>query len=826
MKKIVLQIITFIITAAVCAVPLAAQENEATTNEVTPANEEQKPEVEKKEEAAGQEKPGPEKKARGVYTIGEVVVKGRAIANVEEASTTTELTSESIKARSQKTLDEALETVPGMIVKQGQKGQMNFDMRGFRHNTVALLVDGLPFEEVYDGGGGDISRILVMNASRIIVNRGTSSALYGSRGAFGAINVVTRKPDRLFFDGSTEFDHNGGFTVNASGGANIKNFYFWLNAAIIKNNSYRVSKSLNKKERLTWLNRLLPWYIYLAGDPTYTPGNTIFTPIALEYVLDGDRWNHTSSMKYYASGKAGYAVNDNIEFGLSASYYQAKMDFNGFEISPCSTYNLDGTWEDPRNTSMIQNRAWVWPKDYRFNVAPYLTLEFGDLYIKSIYYYTEQANILEGWTNQAHSAMFDRGKMSEHDETSHGFYVYPSYKITSWNKLNAVAHYRFDMFEKYKKRIGAFAVSGQPRFYTPWFKTAEITAKYITAALEDEMKFNTVAGDIRCSVGLSYDAQMLSRNRGGRYDINGNEDVLGLLRNRQKPNETSSIWGTGDSFNPVLAVVYKPLKEMLTIRATFSQKTKFPNLHEYSDTADYIDEYFASDPALLPLVLKLNQIKPETSYNANTGIEFSFFEKKLGLRGDYFYAFYKNRIESVGDPNAAVGNQTRYMNIRGREVHGVESTISSALEKDLLKYLDIDLSLTHVFTSAKDWYDEPVVKGAKVAETPSHQLIMKIAFNFISGTSLNIWSNSLFNQIIYVQQVPTALLATPSLFFTKVYSTKKLHDPFKLNIKVSQRIVDHFDVWVMCKNLLDDYNADPFNPGPGMTWYFGGSAEF
>jgi len=91
MRKIALQLITFIIAAAVCAVPLAAQENEATTNEVTPANEEQKPEEEKKEEAAGQEKLGPEKKARGVYTIGEVVVKGRAIANVEEASTTTEL---------------------------------------------------------------------------------------------------------------------------------------------------------------------------------------------------------------------------------------------------------------------------------------------------------------------------------------------------------------------------------------------------------------------------------------------------------------------------------------------------------------------------------------------------------------------------------------------------------------------------------------------------------------------------------------------------------------------------------------------------------------
>ena len=101
----------------------------------------------------------------------------------------------------------------------------------------------------------------------------------------------------------------------------------------MKNNSYRVSKNLDKNERVKWLNRLLPWYIYLAGNPGYTPENTIFTPVALEYMLDGDRWNHTNSLKYYASGKAGYAVNDNIEFGISASYYQAKMDFNGFEIS-------------------------------------------------------------------------------------------------------------------------------------------------------------------------------------------------------------------------------------------------------------------------------------------------------------------------------------------------------------------------------------------------------------------------------------------------------------------------------------------------------------
>ncbi len=30
----------------------------------------------------------------------------------------------------------------------------------------------------------------------------------------------------------------------------------------------------------------------------------------------------------------------------------------------------------------------------------------------------------------------------------------------------------------------------------------------------------------------------------------------------------------------------------------------------------------------------------------------------------------------------------------------------------------------------------------------------------------------------------------------------------------------------MCKNVMDDYNADPFNPGPGRMFYAGGSAKF
>ena len=74
MKKRVLQLIIFIIMVAICTIPLTAQENK-TADEVTPANEEQ-PSEQKKEEPAEEKKPEPDKKTRGVYTIGEVIVKG------------------------------------------------------------------------------------------------------------------------------------------------------------------------------------------------------------------------------------------------------------------------------------------------------------------------------------------------------------------------------------------------------------------------------------------------------------------------------------------------------------------------------------------------------------------------------------------------------------------------------------------------------------------------------------------------------------------------------------------------------------------------------
>jgi hypothetical protein len=63
-------------------------------------------------------------------------------------------------------------------------------------------------------------------------------------------------------------------------------------------------------------------------------------------------------------------------------------------------------------------------------------------------------------------------------------------------------------------------------------------------------------------------------------------------------------------------------------------------------------------------------------------------------------------------------------------------------------------------------------------------------------------------------------------FSTDYFETATLHNPVMLNLKLTQQVWDYFKVWFVVKNLLDDYNSDPFNPGAGRTFYGGVSFEY
>jgi len=126
-----------------------------------------------------------------IYTLGEVVVTGER-DGVESIGTVREITAEDIRNKNARTLDEALELLPGLDIRTGTDGVPRVNLRGFRSRHVLLLIDGIPFNSTFDGQF-DPSIIPVENIAKIKVSYGNHSVLYGQGGLGGVINLITKK---------------------------------------------------------------------------------------------------------------------------------------------------------------------------------------------------------------------------------------------------------------------------------------------------------------------------------------------------------------------------------------------------------------------------------------------------------------------------------------------------------------------------------------------------------------------------------------------------------------------------------------------------------
>ncbi len=767
---------------------------------------------EKVSEKSTEKKKAPTK----TFEMGEIVVKDRAIANIEDASTTTEITSDDIKARNEKTLGDSLKMVPGIQVTTAAKGNTNFSLRGFDQDKVVVLIDGIPINDVYESTF-DISQIPVVNVSKIVVNRGVASALYGANGSIGSINVVTKKPEQMFTQVNAEYGQHENYMLNVANGSPIGDAYYWITGSVINSGGYEVSEKLDKSERRKWFDKLVRYDLYTnsgTGLP-YTFDDVTLTA-KNAYINDTGVRNHTEYTKYQLGGKFGYNFTDKIEAGVSASYYQNEQKSNTFRANCFSSYYDDtNTWSNPpahgfNDTSrptrdVFQNRAFYWPEKYDFTVAPYFYGEFGIVSVKGNVFYYKQYTDLEGYATQDHSIyMFppaiDASSTNPYHslwtEQSYGVNVYPSVKLSEWNKLNFALTYRSDSHTEEEKAMSQalspdiWAVHGGDTY-----KTKYLASDFITFAVEDEINLNK---KIEITVGISYDAQNFTDSK-DRLSDTEYTDVY-------KVKDDSMLWGTRDSFNPVIAVVWNTIEDLLKLRAAASSKTKFPTLSAYSDITDVVDA----------------KLKPERSYNGNLGFEVTPMGDLFNFRMDYFYSKFDDKIEEIYSEEYS---DDIYTNIDGITSQGVEAIISSKVES-VAGIVDISSSLSYTYVYARidtDITDSDINKGDKLESTPEHMFVVDLRFDFITKTSLNINGQHTRNQIAYaMKSVP----ATADPFSTQYIKEVELHNPYMFNVKLSQKFLENFEVYVTCKNIFDDYNADPFNPGPGRMFYFGGSAEF
>ncbi len=733
------------------------------------------------------------------FKMGEIVVSDKAVANIEASSTTTEITEEEIQSRSDKTLADSLQMVPGVVVEQTAKGMSGFNMRGFSQERVAILIDGVPVLDPYEGGSNiDMSMIPVTNVSRIVVNRGAASALYGALGSIGSINIITKKPERLTAAANIEYGEYKNYTLSAEAGAPIGDFYAWITATRMYSEGYEISDKLDKDKRREWFDKLSSYEYF-----------TTFGAIDLDaldnYLNDTGGWNNTSYTKHQISGRAGYEFTKDIEAGISANYSHNEMESNTFKDNSLASFDESGpswdtpfNWNNDKKNAIFTNRAFYWPEDWKLSLSPYFSGEFDDLNVRINTFYIKQKNTLEGYFAQDRdtawmfpgSTSYTGNVQSIYQESSAGFYILPSYKFNSWNTLSMSLHYRFERHEKFDKSIDSSAL--------PETKVQDMSANYATIAAEDQMNFDTAAGKLSLSAGISYDAQDYA-------DMQLYNSTTDKLQATRLIDDDASVWGTRDSFNPVVAAMLDPVENLLRLRTAFALKTNFPDLSIYKELSTGTEG---------------EAVEPEKIYSFNAGFELFFLDKAISFRNDYFYTTIKDKITSLVDP--ATGFDY-YTNIDGITAQGLESTLQTQFN-DIANIMDITAAISYVFTSARNDKADPYTYDKYVEAMPMHQFIWQFVLDFVTDTSCTIWGTHSRNQVKYVMNSdPTA--TSPGVYTSDVYDTVKLHNPFMLHLKVQQTFLKNYSVYVMCKNVLDDYNADPFNPGPGRMFYFGANAK-
>ncbi|MBP7737584.1 MAG: TonB-dependent receptor plug domain-containing protein [Spirochaetes bacterium] len=749
------------------------------------------------------------KKHSGVFSAGEIIVSGKAIANINAAAITTTINQEDIRDRSEKTLDDSLETVPGVAIERHTKGHVRAKIRGFDQDKIAVLVDGIPVIDIYSTDV-DLSDIPVMNVSRIYVNRGVSSALYGTGGAVGSINVVTRKPTRLFAEANGEYGQYKNGSASFAHGAPFGKFYYWITGSFHNSGGYRPSAKLDRAKKISWYTKFIKPYLY---NFTY---DQVTMPAQYSYLFDDGKWNHNEYRKYNLAAKIGYEFSNHVDVGVAALFRYGSAKTNTYENNCFSDYKLQNLWwKDPLfqvptqgdvKKAALRNRSFVWPKKYRYTVYPYITIDYDRLLIRAnvfvSYDYASQLGYADNWhfyEKDAPAARPNDGRYCPvYDyETymSYGVNVYPSYRITEWNRLNMAVTWREDRFtsrQKAKSLIESWPVI-TAGFGLDKYTVSYLKASFLTVAIEDEVN---IKDRLRLSAGISYDAQNFTKFKSRNKDYPDFYGPAYIVRDK------STIWGTRDSFNPVAGIVITAVPDLLDIKIAGSMKTRFPTLGEY-------DKVIAS--------LYDRGLKPERSYNGNAGYQFYFLDRSLSFGADYFISLVRNRIEKIA------GSDEPPVNIEKIVSQGAEAYVTFE-KKNISIFKKINASFYYTYLNCvnmDDSWNAKVNKGPHLELTPEHQIVADLRLLFKSDTMLALWGNAKFNQIMYAMRVRPAPDVQFAAFSRSFFEPVKLHNPFMLNVKISQKIYKYITVYILCKNILDDYFADPFNPGPGRMFYGG-----
>lgn len=292
---------------------------------------------------------------------------------------------------------DALNLLSGITTSNNSRNEQMIYVRGFDARQVPLFIDGIPVYVPYDGYV-DFNRFTTADLAAIQVAKGFSSIQYGANTLGGAINLVTRKPQR---------ELEGGFR-------------------------FGFGEEQQRQAAINLGTNQGTWYLQTAASYLARDGfklSSDFQPTATE---DGGLRNNSQSKDSKYSIKLGITPNSTDEYALSY-------------------IKQDGEKGNPPTTGTTAIRYWKWPywdkESLYFNSTTALSSNES---LKIRAYHDRYDNELNSYTNDRYEKLKTSGQgsvstgRSIYNDRVNGASVVVGSDRLKGHQLSFTGHYKID----------------------------------------------------------------------------------------------------------------------------------------------------------------------------------------------------------------------------------------------------------------------------------------------------------------------------------------------------------------------------------------------
>jgi iron complex outermembrane recepter protein len=331
-----------------------------------------------------------------VFSLGEIEVVDQS--EKDKNTSNERVLVEEMRERGKDTVSEAAGLASGVTLSTtGPRNEGTLYVRGLDIKHAPIFLDGIPIYVPYDGYP-DLNRFTTFDLSELVISKGFTSVLYGPNTMGGAINMVSRKPERAL-----EGDVSAGYGLNNE----VRSF-------------------LNLGTRQT------RWY--MQGGASYTHRDDFrlpnHYPPEASRDLDGTRDNSYRS-DARLSLKAGYTPNQSDEYTLGAVYQHGEKGVPPYAGA------------DARSTA----RYWKWP--YWDTMGLFVTTKtkiHDKSYVKARAYYDIFKNSLNSYDDATYTTISKGYAFKSHyDDYTLGASAEAGTYLLPRQQLKLAAHYKSDV---------------------------------------------------------------------------------------------------------------------------------------------------------------------------------------------------------------------------------------------------------------------------------------------------------------------------------------------------------------------------------------------